>query len=175
MTDNMSSNRLGRAYAYQALSGVLTLGFKFLAWINGLGVLVVILCSLGLVQADVSSSTLRLPLAAFTAGLAFCGLALLWFYLVQTSLLGQMISGQSRRSHWIPLFCAMVAYSLSLAAFVIGCWFTLGLSGLASQGGDYSQQSEEQGVAPLDQSGRASDDVEPGSGPQKVVFLSRRA
>ncbi len=157
--------------AYQALSGVFTLGFKFLAWINGLGVLVVLLCSLGLVQSDFSPAVLRLPLTAFTAGLAFCGLALLWFYLVHASLFTQLITGRARRSHWVPLFCALVAYTLSLMAFVMGCWLTLGVSNLISHDTDLAPSSDERGLTPQDQSGRTHELYPPRQ--LDAVFLKR--
>lgn len=128
------------------------LGFKFLAWINGLGVLVVILCALGLAQGDFSPAVLRLPLTAYTAGLAFCGLALLWFYLVHASLFSQLITGQTRRTHWVPLFCALVAYTLSLVAFVMGCWLVLGAASLVSHDASMASSSAERSLAPQEQS-----------------------
>lgn len=151
----MDVNRADQDSAYQGLTTIFALGFKFLAWINGVGALLIIVCSMGIVQVDLSPYLLRLPLAAFMAGLALCGLGLLWSYLVQTSLFNQLLAGRARRTHWVPMFCAMVAYSLSMAAFVMGCWFTLNLAAAVDQNGGYSQPSRgEEGVSPSDQSSR---------------------
>lgn len=159
MNSNPNPGRVWQASAYQAMSGLLALGFKFVAWVNGLGVLIIILCSLGLIQSDLNSGELRLPLAAFTGGLALCGLALLWSYLVQASLFNQLVAGHTRRTHWIPLFCAIVAYALSLTAFVVGCWFTLGVSSMATRSSDYSQSPDDNDTTPQDQSGVPQLDV----------------
>ncbi|MBV6307062.1 hypothetical protein KVP10_19405 [Candidimonas humi] len=159
---NPSPGRAWQTSAYQAMGGLLALGFKFVAWLNGLGVLLIIFCSLGLIQTDLTAAELRLPLVAFTGGLALCGLALFWSYLVQASLFNQLVSGHARRTHWIPLSCAIIAYALSLVVFMAGCWFTLGVSSLAAHASDsgYSQPSEGDGdnggdddAAPQDQSG----------------------
>lgn len=150
----MDVNRADQDSAYQGLTTIFALGFKFLAWINGVGALLIVVCSMGIVQVDLSPYLLRLPLAAFMAGLALCGLGLLWSYLVQTSLFNQLLAGRARRTHWVPMFCAMVAYSLSMAAFVMGCWFTLNLAAAVDQNGDYPQSSRGDGASPSDQSGR---------------------
>src|SRR3546814_10579464 len=116
----MDIDQSGRFQAVQALAGGFTLGFKLLAWINGLGVLLLLSCSLGIVQIDLDPQWLRFPLAAFLAGLALAALGLLWSYPVQSSLLHQLISGKPRRGHWLPLFCSLAAYSLGLLAFIAG-------------------------------------------------------
>lgn len=103
-------------------------GFKFLAWINGLGILAVMACTVDIIQIDLDSSWLRMPLLAFLAGLALCALGLLWTYPTQASLLAQAYAERARRGHWIPVFCVMVSYSLSLLAFVVGCWFFQGIA-----------------------------------------------
>jgi hypothetical protein len=152
--EDMDVNRADQDSAYQGLTTIFALGFKFLAWINGVGTLLIVICSVGIVQVDLSPYLLRLPLAAFMAGLALCGLGLLWSYLVQTSLFNQLLAGHARHTHWVPMFCALVAYSLSMAAFVMGCWFTLNLAAAIDQNGDYSPSSHGEGVSPSDQSGR---------------------
>ncbi|HEY9459615.1 MAG TPA: hypothetical protein VIR04_02310 [Paralcaligenes sp.] len=149
----MDVNRANQDSAFQGLTTTFALGFKFLAWINGVGALLIVACSIGVVQVDLSPYLLRLPLASFMAGLALCGLGLLWSYLVQSSLFNQLLEGRARRTHWVPMFCAMIAYSLSMAAFVMGCWFTLNLAAAIDQNGDYSQSSHEE-ASPSDQSGR---------------------
>ncbi|HEY9281673.1 MAG TPA: hypothetical protein VIP51_16515 [Eoetvoesiella sp.] len=129
---------------YQSLTATFSLGFKWLAWINCLGVLLVLLCALGLLQTDLTAYLLRLPLVAFVCGITFCGLGLMWSYLVQSSMIGQLVLGEPRRTHWIPLFCALVAYGLSLLAFVIGCWFLVNLAGLADQNSESTFSSEDE-------------------------------
>ncbi|MFW7342836.1 hypothetical protein V0R37_15005 [Pollutimonas sp. H1-120] len=131
----MDIDQTGRLHASRTLAGALVLGFKFLAWTNGLGVLLLLSCSLGIVQIDLDPQWLRFPLAAFLAGLALSALGLLWSYPVQSSLLHQLITGKPRRGHWLPLFCSLVAYSLSLLAFIAGCWFTQSLAALAYSAG----------------------------------------
>jgi hypothetical protein len=124
----MDIDQTGRLHALRTLAGGLVLGFKFLAWTNGLGVLLLLCSSLGIVQIDLDLQWLRFPLAAFLAGLALSALGLLWSYPVQSSLLHQLLTGRPRRTHWLPLFCTLVAYSLSLLAFIAGCWFTQSLA-----------------------------------------------
>ena len=86
-------------------------------------------CTMGFVQIDLDPSWLRVPLAAFLAGLALCALGLLWTYPAQASLFAQAYAERARRGHWIPLFCVMLAYTLSLLAFVLGCWIIQGVAG----------------------------------------------
>ncbi|HWK70061.1 hypothetical protein [Pollutimonas sp. M17] len=124
----MDIDQTGRLHALRTLAGGFALGFKFLAWTNGLGVLLLLCWSLGIVQIDLDPQWLRFPMAAFLAGLALAALGLLWSYPVQSSLLHQLLTGRPRRSHWLPLFCTLVAYSLSLLAFIAACWFTQSLA-----------------------------------------------
>ena len=112
-----------RYCAVQALAGAFCLGFRFLAWLNGLGVLLILLCSAGLLDTDLDAQWLRLPFSAFLGGLALCALGLLWTYPAQSGLIHQLASGRARRSHWVPMACTLVAYTLSLLAFLAGCWF----------------------------------------------------
>jgi hypothetical protein len=125
---------IGPIPAVQALASSLALGFKFLAWVNGLGVAAMLLFSVGIVPMDLAPQWLRMPMAAFLGGMALCALGLLWSYPVQASLLNQLISGRARKTHWVPLLLAMLAYSFSLLAFIVGCWFTLGLASIVYQG-----------------------------------------
>jgi hypothetical protein len=141
----------------RSLTSVLSLGFKFLGWLNGLGILLVIACSLGVIQTDLTPYLLRLPLAVYLGGILFCGFGLLWFYAVQVSLCSQAIAGRIRRTHWFPMFCAMIAYSLSLLAFVLGCWSMVNLAGLVYQDPDSTTSADDESASPLDQSGEAFD------------------
>lgn len=119
--------------AVQALASSLALGFKFLAWINGLGVAVMLWFGVGMVPIDLAPHWLRMPMASFLAGMVLCAMGLLWSYPVHASLLNQLVLGRARKTHWIPLLLTILAYSLSLLAFIVGCWFTLGLASIAYQ------------------------------------------
>ncbi|MGB6103685.1 MAG: hypothetical protein WBF88_07525 [Pusillimonas sp.] len=127
----MNNNQYIGDDALRALAAPLVLGFKFLAWLNGLGVLLVLSCSVGVIEIGLAPQWLRLPLAAFLAGLALCAIGLLWSYSAQSCLLNQLTTGRTRRGHWLPLFCTMLAYGLSLIAFALGCWFMQALAGVA--------------------------------------------
>ncbi len=135
-----------------ALASSLALGFKFLAWINSLGVVVILFFGLGIIQVDLAPHWLRLPLAAFLAGLVLSALGLLWTYPAQASLLNQLVSGRARRTHWLPLSCTIIAYTLSLLAFVAGCWITLGLGHLAYLNAEQTSSLEDEQVEPFHQS-----------------------
>lgn len=135
-----------------ALASSLALGFKFLAWINSLGVVVILFFGLGIIQADLAPQWLRLPLAAFLAGLVLSALGLLWTYPAHASLINQLVSGRVRRTHWIPLSCTIIAYTLSLLAFVGGCWITLGLGHLAYLNAEQTSSMEEGEAEPFHQS-----------------------
>jgi lysylphosphatidylglycerol synthetase-like protein (DUF2156 family) len=181
VAENTQLNRNGPSHAYHALATVFALGFKFLAWINGVGAALVLLCAVGAIPTNLAPYLFKLPLAGFIAGLALCGVGLLWSYLVQTSLFSQLVTGRSRRTHWIPLFCTLVAYAMSLAAFVMACWSVLNLSNLAYQNPDYSQSSDDDDSASPDQSeqsGESEQSRDPfvithESGQQTVVFVRR--
>lgn len=160
----MNSNQTDNALALQALTSTLTLGFKFLAWINGMGVVVILLLGIGIVHIELPPEWLRLPMAAFLGGLALSALGLLWAYPVQASLLNQLVLGRPRRTHWIPLFCTMVAYGLALLAFVLGSWATLGLASLAYQSFGDTNSANEQGIAPSEQSGE----------PQEFIYEAQK-
>ena len=109
---------------------VLMLGFRFLAWINGMGVLLVVLCALGIVPTEVPSYFLRMPLIAFLCGLALAGLGLLWVYMAQASLAVRSQGGR-RRHHWVPVVCVLGSYCVSMVMFAVGCWLLVGMGSLA--------------------------------------------
>src|SRR5690606_41475616 len=68
--------------------------------------------SAGIIEVSLDPGWLRMPLAGFLAGLSLVALGLLWVYPVQTSLLSQLAAGRPRRSHWLPLACVLIAYTL---------------------------------------------------------------
>jgi hypothetical protein len=146
----MNNDRAGLSSAIQVLATTLGLGFKFLAWVNGLALLLLMACAVGIIDVDLGAPWLRLPITLFLAGLALATLGLLWSYPVQASLLNQLAEGRPRRGHWIPLICVMTAYGLSLLAFVIACWLTLGMASFMYQNAG-NPHSFGEGAAPSDQ------------------------
>lgn len=118
--------------ADRSMPDVLMLGFKSLTWLNGIGVLLVVLCGLGILPTEVPSYLLRMPLVAFLCGLALAGLGLLWVYMAQASLF--MRSNGRRRYHWIPVMFVLGSYCFSMAAFAAGCWLLVGMGSLVIDG-----------------------------------------
>ena len=153
----MTSTSNNRPPTVSALTSSLALGFKFLAWINGLGVVAMLFFGLGVIEIDLAPQWLRLPLGAFLGGLVLSALGLLWTYPAQASLINQSITGRVRRSHWIPLSCTMIAYTLSLLAFVAGCWITLGVGHLAYLNAEQTLSMQDEYGEPLDQSAGEAD------------------
>jgi len=136
-------------------SDVLTLGFKFLAWINGVGVLLVVLCALAILPIEVPAYLLRMPLVAFLCGLALAGLGLLWVYMVQASLGSRIRNGQ-RRPHWVPVLCVLASYCVSMVMFAAGCWLLLGMGSLANDDWSYDYDSFDGASRPQPQSAEPS-------------------
>lgn len=118
--------------ADRSMPQVLMLGFKFLAWLNGMGVLLIVLCALSVIPTEVPSYLLRMPLIAFLCGLALAGLGLLWVYMVQASLI--LRSPGRRRHHWIPVVCVLGCYCASMVIFAVGCWLLVSMGSLVSDG-----------------------------------------
>ena len=106
-----------------ALGRTLDLGFKSLAWLNGIGIGVVLASSAGVLPLELATVWLRFPLAVFLGGLALALLGLLWSFPLMNSLDARLVTGRRSPLHWIPLACTLLAYILSLAAFAAGCWF----------------------------------------------------
>lgn len=136
-------------------AAILMLGFKHLVWLNSLGLLLVLLCALGIIPTDFSPEWLRLPMLAFSCGMLFCGLGLIWAYLLQASLFNQAMAGYVRRTHWVPLFCTVIAYCLSLLAFLAGCWLVMYLAGVSYQPGETEMAGSGNEAMPYSQASRA--------------------
>ncbi len=137
----MNSSITRQYQSLQALSRPLILAFKFLAWMNGLGLLLVAFCAFGIVAADIPPYLLRFPLAAFLGGLILAGLGLLWAYLEQLNLYARLVGGQRRKTHWVPLFCVIVSYLFSMLACAGGIWFLVNLAALVYQGSESIPQA----------------------------------
>jgi hypothetical protein len=147
-------NSSARYDSLGSLSSMLMLGFRYLAWLNGLGLLFVVCCALGIISTDFSPGWLRLPLLAFSGGVLFSGLALLWAYLAQVSLHNQAIAGYTRRTHWVPLTCTIVAYCLGLACFLAGCWLLVYAASVNYQSSNTDDPSASDEMAPYSQKNR---------------------
>jgi hypothetical protein len=65
---------------------------------------------------------LQQPIAAYAIGLAACALGLLFSYLAHFSVFRQVAAGRAGRGHWLPMLLSVLAYCVSVAGFVIGCW-----------------------------------------------------
>ncbi len=137
-------------------SCVLTLGFKFLAWINGVGVLLVVLCALAILPVEVPAYLLRMPLVAFLCGLALAGLGLLWVYMAQASLGSSRVRNGQRRPHWVPVLCVLASYCVSMVMFAAGCWLLLGMGSLANDDWSYEYDSFDGASRPQPQSAEPS-------------------
>src|SRR5690606_24384086 len=150
----------------RALPDVLMLGFRFLAWINGAGVMLVVLCALGVLPTEVPAYFLRMPLLAFLCGLALAGLGLLWVYMAQASLGLRRRDGR-RRPHWIPVLCALASYCVSMVMFAVGCWLLVGMGSLANDDWSYDDSGLGGLSVPQHQS------AEPRELPRSMLFYSR--
>ncbi|ANN78596.1 hypothetical protein [Bordetella flabilis] len=121
------------ANAYQALTTHALSGFRFLGWINGIAALMLLAFSLGVIGGDVDAPDLRQPIAAYAVGLAACALGLLFSYLAHFSVFRQVAAGRAGRGHWLPMLLSVLAYCVSVAGFVIGCWGAASASANAPQ------------------------------------------
>jgi hypothetical protein len=110
---------------YKSLITIAIEGFKYLALING-GAIVVLLAYLGDVAGKsppVPSPDMRLPVAAFITGLAFCGIALLGSYITQLKLLNEIGKPDKPPTpHGVVLWVTIYVYLASLIAFGVGAW-----------------------------------------------------
>lgn len=130
--DYPDSNRPSNAYL--SLTALSLSGFRFLGWINGIAVLILVAFSLGVVGGDVDPPDLQEPIAAYAAGLAFCAIGMLFSYLTHFSLFRQIAAGRARRTHWIPMLITVLAYLLGVAAFVMGCWSAVSVTASQPKG-----------------------------------------
>lgn len=110
---------------------LLALAFKALMWLNGLGIALVFIVALGLIPWTLSPYWLRLPLALYLAGVLLAVLGLFWSGMLHTALSRQCLSGNTRRSHWIPALLTLISYFLAFLAFAAACWAFLGVMSLA--------------------------------------------
>lgn len=145
----------------RTMPDVLMLGFRFLAWINGLGVMLVVLCALGIVSTEVPAYFLRMPLVAFLCGLALAGLGLLWVYMAQLSL-GAFRNGR-RRYHWVPVLCVLGSYCVSMVMFAVGCWLLVGMGSLANDDWSYEDGGLGGLAAPYHQSAESQRQADEGA------------
>lgn len=108
---------------YKSLITISVEGFKFCALVNG-GSAVALLAYLGnVVGKGAAAPDMRIPMAAFLLGLAFCGFAMFFAYLTQLRLLNEPAQPQVvafRHNRFLKL--AMLLVVFSLVAFSVGSW-----------------------------------------------------
>jgi hypothetical protein len=109
---------------YKSLIVLSTEGFKFCALANG-GAAVAILAYLGNVANSGSvRPDMRCPMAAFLAGLLFCGIAMFAAYWNQLSRLNRVSERKDPSKDW-RLWVAIAFAILSLVAFACGAWLAV--------------------------------------------------
>lgn len=108
---------------YKSLISLSIEGFKFSALANG-GAAVAMLAYLGNIAGKgMTTPDMRCPMAAFIAGLAACGFAMLFAYLTQLKLLNEI--GHTDNfvfKHTWLLWSAIVLFACSILAFGFGAW-----------------------------------------------------
>lgn len=104
---------------YKSLITISTEAFKFCALANG-GAAVAILAYLGNIAGKAGNTPdMRGAMAAFLAGLVFCGVGMLFAYITQLNRLNLVARGEQIQRDW-RLVIAIVAMALSLGAFAWG-------------------------------------------------------
>lgn len=108
---------------YKSLIAISIEGFKFLALANG-GSAVALLAYLGNVAGKGAlAPDMRCPMLAFLVGLAACGLSMLFAYLTQFKLLGEIgRSEQPQFRHSWFFSSAIIFFLCSIVAFGVGSW-----------------------------------------------------
>jgi hypothetical protein len=108
---------------YKSLITISLEGFKFISIANG-GAAVALLAYLGNIASNGTTvPDMRWSMAAYLAGLFFCGLALFSSYLTQFFLLQEIGSKDNiNYSHRWPLWLAFILLFMSLILFSIGSW-----------------------------------------------------
>jgi hypothetical protein len=108
---------------YRSLIQLSIEGFKFCALVNG-GAAVALIAYLGNIAAkcDAVVPDMRCSMAAFLTGIAACGIALLFAYLTQLSLLNEFKGKKLFFKHNKFLWLAFIFYACSGVAFCIGSW-----------------------------------------------------
>src|SRR3546814_16856898 len=71
VVDHQDARRTGQAHASHALATVFAQGFRLLATITGVGVLLTLFCAVGVLQTRLMPVLFRVSLSVFTGGFAF--------------------------------------------------------------------------------------------------------
>ena len=111
----------GRCGAYALLGAAA----RWLGWLNGIGALVGVGFSLGVLGADVAPPDLTMPVALFLAGVIACAGAMLCWGLAQVA---ASAGRPARRCVTVAVWLGVAAYIASLLAFAAGCWLSAGLA-----------------------------------------------
>ena len=105
---------------YKSLISIATEGFKFSALING-GAAVAILAYLGNVAGkSVPVPNLQCAMAFFVSGIFLCGGAIVFAYITQLTLFGELNGPPPHVRHGRFLYVAITLVVLSLCAFGAG-------------------------------------------------------
>ncbi|MCQ9616178.1 hypothetical protein L1889_05245 [Paenalcaligenes niemegkensis] len=107
-------------------------GFYSVALLNTGGVLVLLLAAFDTIPSVFTPGWLRMPLMMYLVGLVLAFIGLFWTHLTGVSLLAQSLAGRLARGHWLPMLCSILSYGLSLIVFVIACWLSFALAGVAT-------------------------------------------
>ncbi len=109
---------------YKSLVALSTEGFKLSALING-GAAVALLAYVGNISGNNKPiPDVRCAMFAFLLGLGLCGFALLFAYLTQLQRLNDISRNQDPSHSW-QLPVAIVLFTLSLLAFIVGAWLAV--------------------------------------------------
>ena len=108
---------------YKSLISISIEGFKFSALANG-GAAVALLTYLGNVAGKSAPvPDMRYPMAAFLLGLFLVGLAMLFAYFTQLTLLHEIrVERRALLLHGLPFWVAVACFLFSLIAFALGSW-----------------------------------------------------
>ena len=108
---------------YKSLITLAVESFKFAALANG-GAAVALLAYLGNAAAKSGSAMdMRCPMGWFLTGLAACGASMVFAYLTQLKLLGEIgRTGRPTLSHGWILWLAILLFVCSLVTFGVGSW-----------------------------------------------------
>ncbi|MCX5590625.1 hypothetical protein [Alcaligenes endophyticus] len=98
---------------------------RYTATLNSVAILYLLFLASGVVESLLAPAWLRLPLVVFSVGLGSAFLAMFWAQFLQQSLHLGIKSGFRL---WFPSFCAMLFVFVSLGAFLLGVWGTVGLA-----------------------------------------------
>lgn len=118
---------------------------RYMATLNSVAILYLLFLASGVVESLLAPAWLRLPLVVFSVGLVTAILAMFWAQFLQQSI---HIGIKSGFRLWFPSFCSMLFVFVSLGAFLLGVWGTLGLASFSWLSDHAWQALPNSGVVP---------------------------